>query len=263
MVLMMEILIVLVAFGASLLTFFAGFGLGTLLLPVFALFFPPETAVAMTAIVHLLNNFFKISLIGNHVDKSVFIKFGLPAIGASFFGAFLLTKLAISKTVLADYELFGGNFQITPLNLTIGSLMFLFAILELFSLVKKWQVEKNGLFIGGILSGFFGGLSGHQGALRSAFLVKANLSKEAFIATGVAVSCFVDVIRIFIYSQRFALDKWMGNWHLLALAVGSAFAGAIVGKKLLTKTKVEKLYLFVAIALIIFGVLMAAGILAK
>ena len=46
----MEWLVVgLAAFGASALTLFSGFGLGTLLLPAFALFFPADLAVAMTA----------------------------------------------------------------------------------------------------------------------------------------------------------------------------------------------------------------------
>ena len=46
----------LTAFGVSLLTLFSGFGLGTLLMPVFALFFPVEVAVASTAVVHAANN---------------------------------------------------------------------------------------------------------------------------------------------------------------------------------------------------------------
>ena len=48
----MQLLIVLAAFGASLLTLISGFGLGTLMLPVFALFFPLPMAVGMTAVVH-------------------------------------------------------------------------------------------------------------------------------------------------------------------------------------------------------------------
>jgi hypothetical protein len=39
-----------VAFAVSGLTLFPGFGLGTLLMPAFALFFPIEVAVAATAI---------------------------------------------------------------------------------------------------------------------------------------------------------------------------------------------------------------------
>ena len=40
---------------ASGLTFFSGFGLGTLLLPAFAPFFPVDRAIALTAAVHFLN----------------------------------------------------------------------------------------------------------------------------------------------------------------------------------------------------------------
>ena len=49
-----------VALAAAGLTLFSGFGLGTLLLPALLLFFPPEMAVALTAIVHFLNNIFKL-----------------------------------------------------------------------------------------------------------------------------------------------------------------------------------------------------------
>lgn len=53
----MEFLIVcFAALLASGLTLFSGFGLGTLLMPVVALFFPLELAMAMTAMVHLANN---------------------------------------------------------------------------------------------------------------------------------------------------------------------------------------------------------------
>ena len=46
------VLIPLAALVASGLTLFSGFGLGTLLTPIFALFMPVELAVAATAIVH-------------------------------------------------------------------------------------------------------------------------------------------------------------------------------------------------------------------
>ncbi|MHB8530128.1 MAG: hypothetical protein ACYC8V_11535 [Caulobacteraceae bacterium] len=53
-----------VAFLASGLTLYSGFGLGTVLLPAFALFFPAPVAVAATRAVHLLNNLFKGTLVG-------------------------------------------------------------------------------------------------------------------------------------------------------------------------------------------------------
>ena len=58
----MEYLIIcVVCLVTSALTLFSGFGLGTLLLPAFALFFPVDVAVGLTAIVHFLNNLFKLS----------------------------------------------------------------------------------------------------------------------------------------------------------------------------------------------------------
>ncbi len=78
------VIVCLVALGASGLTLFSGFGLGTLLLPAFLLFFPADLAVAMTALVHFLNNTFKLILLGRHADRSVAIRFGIPAIVASF-----------------------------------------------------------------------------------------------------------------------------------------------------------------------------------
>ena len=45
------ILIGLAALFTSALTLFSGFGLGTILMPVFALFFPLPLAIAATAVV--------------------------------------------------------------------------------------------------------------------------------------------------------------------------------------------------------------------
>ena len=84
----MDYLIVCIAaLVASGLTFFSGFGLGTLLLPTFVLFFPLPSAVAMTAVVHLLNNLFKLVLVGRHADKDVVVRFGAPAVVSAFVGA--------------------------------------------------------------------------------------------------------------------------------------------------------------------------------
>ncbi len=54
------IVVCLVAVLVSVLTVFSGFGLGTALMPVFALFFPVPVAIAATAAVHLANNIFKV-----------------------------------------------------------------------------------------------------------------------------------------------------------------------------------------------------------
>lgn len=159
----MEILIIAIAaLAASVLTFFSGFGLGTILMPVFAFFFPVDVAIALTGVVHFANNMFKIGLVGRMADKAVLIRFGIPAIVASFAGAWLLLRLAGLPPVY-EYELWNKSFAVTPVKLIIAILLFFFALLEILPVMQKVQFGGRRLMLGGILSGFFGGLAGIQG----------------------------------------------------------------------------------------------------
>ena len=226
----MEIVIIcLAAFLTAILTFFSGFGLGTILAPVFAIFFPIDIAIALTGVVHFSNNLFKIALIGRNTDKAVLLRFGIPAILASFAGAWLLLKITVLPTIV-EYELWGKTFEITAVKLIIALLLIIFSILEISPSFQKVQFGKDKLVWGGILSGFFGGLSGIQGAIRSAFLIKSGLSKEAYIATGVVIACLVDFTRLSVYASRFTTANLHENMTLLISATLAAIAGAYFGK---------------------------------
>ena len=90
------VMVALAAFLAAGLTMYSGFGLGTLMLPVFALLFPVEMAVVATALVHGANNVFKVSLLGRHADREVVIRFGLTAIAAAILGALADANVGIA-----------------------------------------------------------------------------------------------------------------------------------------------------------------------
>lgn len=257
---MQEIIICAVALFASGLTFFSGFGLGTILLPVFALFFPVEVAIALTAIVHFLNNVFKFFLVRKNVDKQVLLRFGIPAIAVAFLGAYLLNYLSEMKPFY-EYGFSGKSFQITAIKVIIAVLLIFFALFDLIPRLKNLQFGKKYLPLGGLVSGFFGGLSGHQGALRSAFLIRAGLSKEAFIGTGIAIACLIDISRLSVYSEHIIKNNESLNWNLVILATLSAFAGAFLGNKLLKKITISFLQKFVAVALIVFSVFLGLGVL--
>jgi hypothetical protein len=143
-------------------------------MPVVALFFPLGLAIAMTTMVHLANYLFKIGLLGRKADFSVLMKFGLPAIAAAFMGAALLTYLGELNPIY-EYQAFGSTRQVPVLRLVIGVLIVSFVILELSPTFSKAALDRKWLPLGGAISGFFGGLSGHQGAFRSMFLIKAGL----------------------------------------------------------------------------------------
>jgi len=253
------ILIPFVAVLASALTLFSGFGLGTLLLPAFALFFPVEVAVGMTALVHLVNNLFKLVLLGRHADRSVVVRFGLPADAAAFVGAELLVWLS-DRAALATWSLGDRVLFVRPVGLVIGVLLVIFAILELAPAVDRLPLDRRWLPLGGVLSGFFGGLSGHQGALRSAFLVHARLGKEGFLATGVAIACLVDVTRLSAYGLEAVKSGMRADPLLVGSATLAAIAGAWIGTRMLHKVTFGAIRALVAAMLLLFGLLLGAGI---
>ena len=255
----MEIFIItLAAFATALLTFFSGFGLGTILAPVFAIFFPIDIAIALTGVVHFSNNLFKIALVGKNTDKAVLLKFGIPAILASFLGAWLLLKITVLPAWF-EYSLWDKTFEVTPVKLVIALLLITFSILEISPSFQKVQFGRNKLVLGGVLSGFFGGLTGIQGAIRSAFLIKSGLSKEAYIATGVVIACLVDFTRLSVYASRFTAANLHENLTLLISATLAAIAGALIGSKLLKKVTLRFIQLVVAIMLMLISVALGLG----
>lgn len=255
---MLYLLICVVSFLGSGLTLFSGFGLGTLLLPTFALFFPIDVSVALTAVVHLLNNLFKLSLLGKHADWHIALRFGVPAVLAAVVGAWLLGQLS-GVLPIVSYTFCSKSFVVTPVKLTIGALLFIFALFELMPRLSRLQFSPQYLSLGGVLSGFFGGLSGNQGALRTAFLARAGLSKEAFIATGVVIACLTDISRLSIYASNWQKTGASVHGTLLAVATLSAFAGAYIGSRLLQKVTIQVVQYTVAAMLLIFALCLMLG----
>jgi len=251
-------IIAFVAAFASLLTFFSGFGLGTILTPAFMLFFPIEVAIALTGIVHLLNNLFKMGLVGLKANWGVVLRFGGPAILGAIAGATLLLRFSVSKPIYV-YELFGHQMEVFTVNLVVAVLMAFFALFEIIPAFKKMEFKKNKLMMGGVISGFFGGLSGHQGALRSAFLIRYGLSKEVFIATGIIIASFIDITRLGLYFARMKEINVQENLPILVTAVLSAFLGAYFGQKLLKKVTLDFVQWTVAIMILVLSVLLGMG----
>lgn len=251
------------AFAASALTLFSGFGLGTLLTPVFALFFPIEAAVAMTALVHFANNLFKLGLVGKSAVLDVVLRFGLPAAAAAFVGAGLLVYVA-DLAPIASYEAFGRQHDIAPVKLVIGSLIIIFALLELSSRFAQLAIPTKYLPWGGVLSGFFGGLSGYQGAFRAAFLIRAGLGKEGFIATGVACAVIVDFVRLIVYGVATFTSHFEvlpdGAEGAVVAATLSAFLGAYLGSRILKKLTLRAMQIVVAIFMAVVGLGLATGL---
>ncbi|MCL4741486.1 MAG: TSUP family transporter [Phycisphaerales bacterium] len=255
-----------VALIASILTLFSGFGLGTLLLPAFAVFFPIEAAVGATAVVHLANNLFKLALVGRLADRRVVLRFGVPAVVAAAIGGAALALVAGAPPI-AEYSIGGLERRVSPVGLVVGVLVVLFSALEFAPRFRRLEFDSRWLPAGGVLSGFFGGLSGHQGALRSAFLIRAGLSPEQFVGTAAVCSAMVDLARLTVYALGAGLAAGGlgqaiegGAVPLMATGIVAAFVGSFVGARLVRKVTLAWLQTFVLAVLIVFGLAMAAGV---
>ncbi len=256
-------IICIVALLVSCVTLFSGFGLGTVLMPAFALFFPLPVAIAATAIVHLANNLFKVALVGRKADWGVVLRFSIPAAFAALLGASLLNGLA-GLPVIETYDFAGRTHQVLPINMVIGLLIIVFALLEFSPRFADLKFPPRYIVFGGLLSGFFGGLSGNQGALRAAFLIKAGLDRDAFIGTSVVSTVIVDTVRLAVYGLSFYRDK-LGTLQpdvigVVTAATVAAFLGAYIGARLVTKVTLRSVQRIVAISMVMVGFLLATGL---
>jgi uncharacterized membrane protein YfcA len=256
----MTVIVGLVAFVASALTFVSGFGLGTLLMPVFAVFMPVERAVAATGVVHLVNSLFKFVLVGKKAHWPTVARFGIPALVASFLGAWWLVSVA-NQPPLFTWTLGTRVFQATTIKLLIGALLLVFVLVEWVPRWKAVTFPATYMPLGGVLSGLAGGVSGMQGALRSAFLARAGLDRDAFIATGVAIACLIDLSRLGVYSRLVIAHRTSLDVGLLGVAVCCACAGALLGRRYLETLTMDAVRHLIAVMLLIMALAMGSGML--
>lgn len=228
-------------------------------MPVAALFFPVSTAVALTAFVHLLNNFFKLSLLWRHVHWPVVLRFGLPAMALAVPGAWLLARFSLMPD-LYSYDLAGLAAEVTPVKLLAGFLLIVFATMEWLPFLNRFKVSLRWLPLGGALSGFFGGLTGHQGAFRSLFLVRAGLNQNQFVASNAAIASLVDMARLIVYGLNIHLLFADVDATLLGMAAAASFAGVWLGTTFLKKMTITLIQKIVAVMLYLLGFLLMAGL---
>jgi uncharacterized membrane protein YfcA len=222
-------------------------------------------AVVATALVHGANNVFKVSLLGRHADREVVLKFGLPAIAAAVLGALALgwiVAVGAEVEVVVNEQVVS---QVTPIKLVIGLLMIAFALFELLPRFRALEFDRRYLALGGVLSGFFGGLSGHQGALRSAFLAKTGLTTERFVGSNAVIGFLVDLTRISVYAALFAAaghrPGGFDGWGLVMTGAVSAFAGVLAGKRYLKKVTMTSVRTLVGVLLFGVGAALLTGLL--
>ena len=234
---------ILAAFFTAALTLMTGFGLGTILTPVFLIFYDVKIAILIVAVVHLSNNLLKLSLFSRYISFDILKRFGALTLIGAFIGAFLQGKMDSSLV-----------------KILLGASLIFIGLKEISGFGEKLRLPKKIDFIGGFLSGLLGGFVGNQGAVRSAYLLNYNIPKETFVATAAIIASVVDVTRIPVYMFN-NKDVLANNWILLLITTVSAFAGTFAGKRFLKKISVKTFKIYVAATVIIIGILLSFRIL--
>ena len=230
------VLVAIGAFLAAALTVPAGFGLSTMLTPLVLLLMGPHEAVAVVAIVHGAHNAGKFAVLKEHVDFTAFRKYGVWLVIGAIIGALLQNQVPQA-----------------PLLAIIG--IFLIS-LPLLTMSEKWtgyRIPEANDRIGGFGSGFMGGLSGHQGALRAMFLTRRLPDKMAYAATASILALCVDLSRIPVYLV-FRHEEILQHQMLTCILVISALLGVWVGKRWLQSLKSEWIHKGVMLGIVASGV---------
>jgi len=198
--------------------------------------------------------------VGRRADRATILRFGLPAFVAAIAGAWLLGRLSAAEPLL-EYRALGRSFGVLPVKLAIGVMLACFAAVEVLPWFRGLSFPPRFMPLGGVLSGFCGGLSGMQGALRAAFLARAGLTTGAFVATSAVIACLVDISRLGVYAGEVARVRTELNWPLLATAVTAAVVGAVVGKRFLAGMTMETVQRIVAGLLVLVAAGLVSGLL--
>ena len=232
---LLYIIILVATFLVSTVTLLTGFGIGTVLTPVFAFGYDVKTAVLLVAVVHLANNVLKLGLFRRELDKDILKRFGLISILGAVAGSFLQTVLQSAYVAAA-----------------LGLFLIAAGAAEFLPSKYSYRFPRRYDLAAGFFSGLMGGMIGNQGAIRSAYLLNYGLSKESFIATATSISIIIDLTRIpvYLYSESARLEEHAGTLGLLILA---AFAGILGGRELLKKLSLNRFRLLIAAFLILSG----------
>lgn len=208
--------IFLVSSVAGAIASVSGFGIGSIMTPFFALKTDLKLAVAAVSIPHFVATAIRCWLLRKHIDKQIFLVFGIASAVGGLVGA-LFHNMAMDPVLT---------------NIFAGLLMFA-GITAMTGLSAKMRLPKNLGWLAGVLSGAFGGLVGNQGGIRSAALITYDLKRDAFVATATAIGLVVDLVRmpIYFYSES---SKMMELWPWIAVGVAGAVIGTFFGKRVLS-----------------------------
>lgn len=231
------IFITLLALLANIVGTVSGFGVSTIMTPILLFFLPFPETILLVCIIHWFHDVWKMGFFWHGIDWKLFLYFGVPTIIATFLGA-LLVSSEQSALLSALLGLF-----------LIGSVAVMY-LLPYMAIPYNWVSST----VGGLLSGFFAGIFGIRGAVRSVFLAAFDLHKATFIGTTGAISLLLDSTRFVTYFFINGLRVESLPWWVFSFFVAASFVGAYIGYLIVDKIPQDKFRFVVAAFLLLVGI---------
>jgi len=224
----------------------SGFGIGSILTPVFNTHFDMRLAVAAVSVPHLIATAVRFWRMRRDTDWSVLKTFGVMSAAGGLLGA-LLQRSAALPVLMYVFA---------------GVLMFV-GVAGLTGLSERLRFGKVAGWFAGAASGLLGGLIGNQGGIRSAALLGYDLSPGAFVATATAIGLIVDFARVPVYVANDG-HRLADIAPTIAVAAAGTVAGTLAGERILARMPLPIYRRLVALLVLVLGLYMflrAAGIL--
>ena len=238
---MFELLVLCAGVFGGAVASIAGFGIGSLLTPAIAVTAGTKLAVAAVSVPHAIGTSIRFWRLRRHIDWAIVRSFGATSAAGGLTGA-LLNTWATSRA----------------LEVVFGSLLILAGASQVTGFAKRWRLRGPLAWLGGALSGFFGGLVGNQGGIRTAAMLGFDVDKRQFVATTTAVALLIDLARVPVYLavERAALIRM---WPIIVLAAAGVIAGTFLGERLLARVPEAKFRLVIGVLLLALGMSFLVG----
>lgn len=230
------VLLSLLTLFASVIGTLAGFGASTVMVPVLSFFYPLPLVLVFVGIIHWFSDVWKMLLFRKHLKLKLILLFGLTGVITSFIGA---------KVVFFDL----------PFDLKRLLGLFLIIYVGFLFWKPKFTVSKSAKYqaIGGAFSGFFAGLFGVGGAIRSTFLTAFNFPKGVYLATSGTIAFLIDSTRLTTYfSEHVILPTHLLYGFLVFIPI--SFIGAKIAKWFVDKIPQQKFRSVISFFLLLVAV---------
>jgi uncharacterized membrane protein YfcA len=230
-----DLLIVIAGIAAGGVASVAGFGIGSLLTPVFVTQVATQVAVAAVSIPHVVGTAARFWLLRGQVDRHLLVRFGLTSAAGGLTGALLQTRTGSAG-----------------LTILFGSLLLFVAASELTGLSERMRFRGVAAWTAGALSGLLGGLVGNQGGIRSAAMMGVDVPRQAFVGTATAVALIVDCARLPVYLATSG-DELLALRPTIVFATIGVVCGTLFGHRVLVRIPEERFRPTVAVLLAVLG----------